>query len=242
MHRSLAFLTAFGILLATGFVQGRLSDRWSASPELEAALTRAASVPTSFGHWTSREVEGEPADFEMAGAQAWWMRLYSNDRSGRSFLVILMCGRAGRMAVHTPEVCYRGAGFDMIGTPRPFSVRSELGDDLGTMWTARFLKNGEVRTGIRLFWAWSNGGPWQAPDNPRWRFRGEPFLYKLYVSHDVVGTDDGEESARSFLRRLLPELPPASQALSPRNEGKPTAAAPKLQDFPGSPQPPRGRR
>lgn len=241
MYRSLAFLTAFGVLLGAGFVQGRLSDRWSTSPELEAALTRVPTVPTDFGPWKSRAVEGEAADFELAGAQAWWMRLYTDDRSGRSFLVILMCGRAGRMAVHTPEVCYRGAGFDMVGTPRPFSVRSELGDDLGTMWTARFLKNGEHGTGTRLYWGWSQGGPWQAPDNPRWRFRGEPYLYKLYVSHDVAGSDDGEDAARSFLRRLLPELPPASQAPTPPNEGKPAAAAPTVQDSQG-PQPPRGRR
>lgn len=210
MNRTTAFLIALGVVLGAGFVHGRWSDRWHRSPELERALARVPAVPTSFGNWLSRDVETDPAAFDLAGAQAWWMRIYTNERLGRSFLVILMCGRAGRMAVHTPEVCYRGAGFDMVGTPRPLTIRSDLGEDLGTFWTARFLRNGDGVTATRLYWGWSDGGPWQAAENPRWRFRGEPFLYKLYVSHDVLGTDDEstEEAARAFLRQLLPNLPP----------------------------------
>ena len=57
-------------------------------------------------------------------------------------------------------------------------LTSAPGQDLGTLWTARFLKGTGVASDLRLYWGWSTGGSWQASANPRWQFGGEPFLYK----------------------------------------------------------------
>src|SRR5690349_20084084 len=92
-----------------------------------------------------------------------------------------MCGRSGNMAVHTPEVCYRGAGFELREQPAPVALYDAAGSQ---MWSATFAKNTGPISRLRLYWAWNSQGEWQAATAPRWEFRREPFLYKLYVSRD----------------------------------------------------------
>jgi hypothetical protein len=116
-------------------------------------------------------------------------------------LAILMCGRAGKMAVHTPDVCYRGAGYDVGGDASAFKL------DGGQFWTARFTKKAAGKSSsLRLYWAWNSRAAWEAPTSPRWHFRGESFLYKLYVSHEMThGTRDADVTAE-FLKEFVPQL------------------------------------
>src|SRR5206468_8142907 len=107
---------------------------------LADAADRVNHVPIEVGDWKAEPVEADSAAFAQAGAERYWMRTYVDARRQTSLLVILMCGRAGRMAVHTPEVCYRGAGYDMLDDPAALSVTDERGGELGTFWSARFVK------------------------------------------------------------------------------------------------------
>src|SRR5207249_7919375 len=138
------------------------------------AVARMPRVPHTLGDWQARDLEPDDRAFEQAGARGYWMRSYIHGRDRHAVLVVLMCGRAGRMAVHTPDICYQGAGYDMYDTPAQRAIRDDLGENLGTFWTARFAKPGGVGTDLRLYWAWKGQGDWQAPANPRWEFRGEP--------------------------------------------------------------------
>jgi hypothetical protein len=204
MTRLLPWLTALTLLLTAGLLHGLWSERWQPSGALEEAVARLELVPLEIGDWQGADVEVDAAAFAQAGARGYWARSYTH-RHGGTVLVILMCGRSGRMAVHTPEVCYRGAGFDMLETPTRTVLRDELGEELGTFWNARFAKQATVPSQIRLSWAWRDAGDWQAPANPRWEFRGRPFLYKLYASHELSSPSDADATAE-FLRVLLPEL------------------------------------
>jgi len=208
MSRTVAFSIAFVLIVSAGLVHGLWADRWGNSEALDQASSRVADVPMQFGDWVGKAVDGDARNFAQAGAQTYFMRSYTHRRTNASVLVILMCGRAGRMAVHTPEVCYRGAGYEVIDAPEAAPVRTELGEELGVFWTSRFEKS-TIGTGkLRLYWGWSAGATWEAPVNPRWRFRGQPFLYKLYLSHEA-GDSPGSATdsvANSFLRQFLPEL------------------------------------
>lgn len=209
MTRPLASLIALTLLVAAGWVHGTWSDRWQKHPALESALARVEQVPIAFGDWLGENLVSEyPEEFEKAGAQAHWMRRYQNTRTGAAFQVILMCGRSGRMSVHTPEVCYRGAGFDLFGQPRAMSAKSPTGETFGELWTAQFSKKNVLGSELKLFWGWNADGRWRAASSPRLEFLGWPFLYKLYVSQDVTGltTPQAAASAETFLQELLPEL------------------------------------
>jgi hypothetical protein len=95
----------------------------------------------------------------------------------------------------------------MGSTPEVVSVTSALGENLGNFWTARFSKETGLASDLRLFWSWNDGKSWQASSNPRWEFGGEPFLYKLYLSHDNPGpSGPASDGALGFLKEFLPEL------------------------------------
>lgn len=122
MKRHAAILIAVVVLAVSGLVHGFWSRRWAASTVLQEAAARVDNVPLTFGDWQGESLAEDPSMFYQTGAQRFWTRSYVHTQKKTSLLVILMCGRAGRMAVHTPEVCYRGAGYELDGQPKVMPV------------------------------------------------------------------------------------------------------------------------
>jgi len=199
-------LTAIAALLVSGFACDWLTGN---TDDLVAATARVTDVPRDFGDWHAQDETVDETLFENAGAKSHWTRLYVNQRTRESVLVILMCGRAGRMAVHTPEVCYRGAGFELPGEATTYELKGAPGDEASRFFTAQFTKKGSTPTSLRLYWAWNARGPWEASPSPRWQFRGAPFLYKLYVSRTLSEPTNGKSAAdptTDFLQEFVPVL------------------------------------
>ena len=61
---------------------------------------------------------------------------------------------------------------------------------------------------IRVRWAWTADGNWQAPDYPRWLFARAPILYKFYLVHPLTEENDltREDPYRKFAAALMPAL------------------------------------
>jgi hypothetical protein len=205
MTRFLPYLTSLTLLLASGVVHGLWTERWNPSTALEEAGARLMRVPLEIGDWQGEDVETDAADYAMAGARFYWARTYTHRHGGGTVFAILMCGRAGKMAVHTPEICYRGAGYDLLETPVRTVIRDEFDAEAGVLWSARFAKQVGTASDLRLYWGWNAGDGWQASANPRWDFRGRPYLYKLYVSHELSATRVADPT-NEFLQQLLPVL------------------------------------
>lgn len=221
MKKFVVVVVSLIILAGTGLVHGWWTERWVKSEALREAVAKVALVPNQVGEWTAEDLPGQEEDFNMAGALGYWTRVYRHPRHAGSILVILMCGRSGHMAVHTPEVCYRGAGFDMLEEPIAYTVRNESGEGLGQFRTARFAKPVGGSRDLRLFWTWNATGSWVAPASPRWEFGGKPFLYKLYVSHENASPNDrlGDDLGVIFLRQFLPEVDRVLFPLETGNQG-----------------------
>ena len=94
-------------------MHGFYAERWRAADELELGVERLPTVPLEIDGWKAEERESDAGRVREAGARGYWTRTYRKD--GHEILAILMVGRAGRMSVHTPEVCYRGAGYELLG-------------------------------------------------------------------------------------------------------------------------------
>jgi hypothetical protein len=204
--RPLPLFAALATLALTGLVHGFWTQRWQPSQALEAAVARLNSVSMVAGTWKATNVEVDPEPYQQARAAGYWMRRYTREGSTDAVSVILMCGRAGHMATHTPEVCYRGAGFEMVGEPhREQAVAA--GAKSAQLWSARFRQPGSsAGQDLLLRWTWSADGTWQAPDSPRLAFGGQPFLYKLYVVRETSGKGGDDRVTPDFLRELLPAL------------------------------------
>ena len=110
------------------------------------------------------------------------------------------------MSVHTPDICFAGAGFNGVRAPRiyegPSGSRSEF-------QVHDFSKvNVANPTLLRVFLSWGHEGKWTVPAKPRFAFAGKPYLYKLYVTREMAKSNEPiqEDPARELLEELLPQL------------------------------------
>lgn len=209
MLRVLALLTAILSIVVPGIAVGIWSGRWSESHQLKQAVVRLGRVPRDIGEWTGRDVELDRREVEGAGLAGYLSRRYENHRDGRVIDVVLMCGLPGPVSVHTPDVCYRGAGYKLTAPPSRWSPPEEADGRSAVFWTARFALDDGVTQGVRrILWTWHAGPGWDAPDNPRLTFARFPALYKLYVIQEMGQPDDQAVDGPydDFIRALLPEL------------------------------------
>lgn len=202
MRRASLLLAACGILIAAGVAHGLRSDRWGSTADVAASAARVADLPSRVGDWEGAAVEINPRDLTVSRAAGIAARRYTHRYSGSAITVMVITGRPGPVAVHTPDVCYTGAGF----VPGPSEVRTLPDGAKG--WTATFTKPGPTPDVLRITWAWSEGGDWVAEAAPRTAFAGAPVLHKLYVVRPVAPGDDAAADAAEveFLREFLPAL------------------------------------
>jgi hypothetical protein len=205
MRKTLPLLTGLALLSLAALVHGVWTGRWQPSHALEEAVARVRDVPLSFGDWRGEELPPDREAFARAGAVGYWMRQYRNGQTGEAVTVLLMCGRAGKMAVHTPDLCYGGVGYEVVGEPAREAVPGV--SPAAAFWGARFRKPGPAGdSALRIHWGWRARGAWEAPERPRWHFAGAPFLYKLYVVRDATADGPEGDASLPFLQALLPEL------------------------------------
>src|SRR5262249_33147607 len=147
---------------------------------------------------------------QMAGGAGYLTRRYVNGRTGGEMSIYLVCGRSGPVSVHTPDVCYRGAGFEVLGDPTPRTVEVDgLAEpaEVNRIEARADALKGPVRQ--EVLWSWSARGKWETPRSPRLAFARYPVLYKLYVIHPLTsekGSAEEDPSAAEFIRILLPEV------------------------------------
>ncbi len=208
MTRSLLPALAFGVLtLIAGLVQGYHTHRWGPSADLDDAVRRLDDVPMSFGDW-----KGEPQRFDeetlrRAGIKGHKGFRYRNVVTGEVIQTLIVCGRSGPISVHTPDVCYGGAGYVAAGGGQKKEVNVN-GRDYAIS-SLRFKPPATAtQMPIDVCWAWNGGNGWQSPDNPRLVLSGHPVLYKLYVVRDIrtSAPQPATDPSVAFLRDFLPEL------------------------------------
>src|SRR5205807_6383820 len=80
--------------------------------------------------------------------------------------------------------------------------RDKVSDEF---WVATFKKtNDVVPTTVRVYWAWTGTGEWQAPSRPRVTFAHHSMLYKLYVVRPLINENAETETspAHAFIKEL----------------------------------------
>jgi len=166
---------------------------------------RLAMIPMTVGDWEGRELEVNPREQQLAEAVGFIQRRYVHRHSGASVTLMAVCGRPGPISVHTPEVCYAGAGYEEKGTV----TRREIdGLDGDSFWYRRFQKSGPTPITLGITYAWTGTGPWEAPVNPRLSLARHPVLLKIYVIRPIADPKDPPDAdpTSDFLRALTPPL------------------------------------
>ncbi|HVS37520.1 MAG TPA: exosortase-associated EpsI family protein [Gemmataceae bacterium] len=204
MKLALTFTAGLAVVIASGLAYGAWTQRWRKSASLEARAAKLHELPEEFGPWRGQAADLDPDALAMAGAEGWWVRRFTDERSGATLLAIILCGRPGPLSVHKPESCYGAAGYELQG---PASKYTPSGVKSAEVWTGKFKESQTGGRELRIFWSWYGDAGWRAADNPRWDFARLPALYKLYVVRETGGRAGrlDDDPAADFLRRLLPE-------------------------------------
>ena len=192
-------------LVGSGAASGLFTNRWAQPADFGPIQARMDAVPLDLGPWAGRPVPVEQDALELAGIRAHISRDYRDARTGRSVRLLLVAGRPGPIAVHTPDVCFRGAGYEMTDDPRVASA-GPAGDQF---WGAVFAKTrAAVPARILVLWSWSAGAGWQATDPyaARVRYSLDPVLLKLYLVTEAPSGRAGVDLLGDFPDRFLREL------------------------------------
>jgi hypothetical protein len=198
---------AASLVIAAGVIHGLRTDRWGADVNVAAAAARLDDVPLKVGEWEGRPIAMDDRQLAMAEAVGHMSRTYVSRRTGMEVTVVLLCGRPGPISLHSPEVCYAGAGFNMTGEEGTATVSGD-GAPPAELFKATFVKPGAAQVTLNVFWAWRADGAWLAASNPRLTFARSTVLYKLYVIRRLARPDEvmPQEPCLDFLRAFLPEL------------------------------------
>lgn len=219
MSRYLPLL--IGVLLIVGLTiqEVRMTDRMSGtnvSADERAALI--SSVPKDFGDWHGEDKPVDPNVQKVAGAIGAVSRTYRNSRTGERVDLWLIVGHSRDVAFHTPDVCYRGSGFEARGKENSTYNLVLTGLPDTPMWTNTFFKEDALsgRSLIRVFWTWynpespenENKVEWEAPNNARFHFGNTRALYKMYFTSEMRDPMETAEqsSALRFGKDFLPEV------------------------------------
>jgi hypothetical protein len=206
MRRSVPAFLMLPLIVGYGMFQGLWAGRWLPSEEVERAAQRLRALPQRLGDWEGSDEELGSRELERAGIHGYVMRHYTNQITGQVVSVLLVCGRPGPIAVHTPDVCLDGSGYEQLAA----EIRRGIGEGTGAavFWVADFRKKAALAPQtLRVYWSWNAAGEWLAADHPRLQFAPCPVLYKLYVLCDVAGPDlpAADDPALDLLTALLPE-------------------------------------
>ena len=211
MARWIPLIIGLPLIGISTYIQGSWTHRWTqgADKELVQLAERYQAIPTVIGtEWVGQDIPFSKKELAEAGAHAFISRVYSNSKTGDQVTIYMICGYARDVAVHTPEYCYAGSGFEVESRPENFTFATNDDDTNTEFWTSTFLKErGDGRIHQRILWTWTNGGNWLAPDNPRLQFPGNSGLNKVYLITNIKdGADELAEKHPSveFGKLFLP--------------------------------------
>lgn len=203
--RWLAFAVAFTATLAGGVLFGHYSQRWGPPHDLRSAAEHVEQMPTSIGEWKLvEELSMSPTAIQMLECAGYVNRQYVHQGTGQEIAIAVIVGPPGPTSVHTPEICFSSRAYDQQGDRSRMSLGS-TGDGADSFWMVDFTTRNVLANQLRTYYAWSDGGPWQAADAPRFDFSAVPFLYKIQIAADVPPklANQDDDAGRDFLIELI---------------------------------------
>jgi len=203
----LSVVCVAGLTLAAGVIHGRMRNRWGVSEQMRAAAAKLEQVPRQVGPWRLQSTEemGDVA-VNMLECEGYAVGRYVNEQTGEAVQMTLLVGPAGPISVHTPEVCMASDAYKQLGERQRVQIRGSTGSD-DAFWAATFRSRNLREDTLRVYYAWSTGGGWSAPNDARYAFAGFPYLYKMQLGSSLppgtnVATGD---PCQQFLQDFLPK-------------------------------------
>jgi hypothetical protein len=199
----LGVLLVTGVTLLSGVIHGRVSGRWHSLKELQAAAERLKEVPAEFGPWRMKSSQEMGVnELQILQCAGFIRREYVNRQTGEVVHVVVIVGPTGPTSVHRPEVCYSSRDHVVVDQRREAAMPGDAGDRL---WATTFQSQGLDAGLLRVYYGWSPGDRWSAPEEARREFAGRPYLYKIQVESQVSTSEIKQsDPCYNFLKDFLP--------------------------------------
>jgi hypothetical protein len=171
-----------------------------------AARRLEGKLPPKVGDWSLRGTDKlEPLVQETLQCAGYFVHRYENVETGARINVFVVLGPHGPISVHTPEICYSSRDHRQAGERQSVQIQDVKGNQ-HELWDLRFKATGLEGGDLRVLYAWSDGGIWQAAQRPRFQYAGAPYLYKIQLSGPIADSESGSDPCREFLEVFLAEL------------------------------------
>jgi hypothetical protein len=212
LYQLIALLAVLGLTVASGVIQGRMTNRWGVSSEARASGDKLQEIPSRFGSWTLVEPEKmDKTSQAMLETFGYMGGLYENRDTGAQVLSLLIVGPPGTVAVHTPEICMGSRDYELVSSRKAVFIR-EKGSPAKShrFWAVRFKRTDVEGQLLGVYYAWTVHGTWAAEEDGRWKFAGSPYLYKLQVQcllPPLAGPEEAD-ACQQFLAEFIPAAAP----------------------------------
>ncbi len=198
-------LAACVLLVASGVARGWQARRIENALETGRRVARLdlETVPNTLGPWRGEAFRIDEQIARGTGADQIVTRRYVNENTGAVVELILLYGPAGEMFIHSPEICYPSAGYELVAGPDLKEV------DTVPFRALAYRKGEGVSSDLQeVYYSWRHGGRWSPEVGIRKRFERIPSMYKVHVARKATARErrDIGNPCESFLTFLMPEL------------------------------------
>lgn len=208
--RNLSWLLAIVIVVVSGVIHGLIVHRWEPGPDVTGFVASLDRIPMKLGSWKAVETKIPERHLQIGEIDGYLSRVYTNQENGSRINLMIVCGSPGPISVHTPDICFRGVGYELRDDPQQHSIGSEQDPSFAVeAFFADFSKTDSIMPhNLRVVWMWCDGESFYAPDNPRISFADRSFLYKIYLTqvNDHAGVPLEKDECVSFFKIAGPVL------------------------------------
>jgi hypothetical protein len=214
-------LIAVFLVLAVGtWYHGVMTERWRmrSSADLDRFTKLVPQLPLKIGDWEGTEDEIDEETFKQTNCTAYVQRTYRHAKTGQLVSLYLVSGSGRNITVHSPDWCYRAAGFMADSDPVTYKISSEDLTPDPEFATAVFRKI-DKQTGasnvLRIFWTYSMDGKWRGPKWAKLVLTRYAALYKVYVMYNVLPGGEAEPSKTPIPQFVQDTFATLNQTLFP---------------------------
>ncbi len=197
--------TIVGLTCASGVIHGLYSNRWGVDQRVIIAGKKLEQLPDQFdANWKLAEtITLEDSTVDILQCERYVNRRYVNRKTDASVHVVLILGPGGPTAIHTPEICVPARSYSQIGNRRTTSLPDWNG---AAFWASTFKSRGLEGGLMRIYYSWSTGEQWLAPERPRFTVGTSEYLYKIQVVCGLPLDADltAPDPCHAFLKDFLP--------------------------------------
>lgn len=208
MRRYLPVVVAAAVIIGSGLAHGLWTDRWATSEGPQRAAAKLDSISLFFADWDGEAMVIDPRHLEIGEIAGYLGRRYVHRGTGTQVSVLMVCGRPGPITVHTPDICYDGAGY-VIRNEGKQTVEWGEPKQSAVFHSAVLTKPDPTSPDqLQIYWAWNATGNWETPQLPRMAFARNPALYKLYVVQYMRpgNTKQDQANCLELMRDLMPQI------------------------------------